>query len=127
MSTALVIDSDRQSADHLCRILALLDVPTIPAYSWRAGLLALEEEEGVEQDSIEILFLGLSDTCGEGFDLSRFTRPVFLGRQIPVVLVAPASCSDISERVKQVGAREVIIKPAMLGSVASVLVGMNLI
>jgi hypothetical protein len=127
MPVALVLDSDRQNADHLCRLLALLEVPAIPAYTWQAGLLLIEENQGDGQASIDLVFLGISECDGEGYELSESLHPKIPGDEIPIVLVAPAGCRNLVESLEQFGARATIAKPATLEAVASVLIGMNCI
>jgi hypothetical protein len=125
MPAALVLDSDRGSADHLCQLLDLLDVPAFPAYSWRAGMLMLEEENRTEQEPFEMLFLGISDSDGKQVDKSRTLFPILPGRDLSVILVAPAGYKNLLERMEQVGARATITKPATLESVADVLMGLD--
>jgi hypothetical protein len=127
MPAALVLDDDRLAADHLCQILTLLEFPAVPAYSWRAGLLALEEEENSGGGSIEVLFLGLNDHEGEGSERPADAPGAIARREIAVILVVPPGCKNLVERMEEVGARATIPKPPTIEAVANVLVGMNLI
>jgi CheY-like chemotaxis protein len=108
MRTALVIDDNRQPADCLCQLLSLLEINARPAYSPRAGILALRQEIP------DVVFLDINMPGVDGFEVLSYLRREPKLVKVPVIVVTADDQETTARRARQLGATDIIIKPASL-------------
>jgi len=115
MSTALVIDDNRQPADILCQLLTLLDVNARPAYGSRAAFYALKDEVP------DIVFLDINMPGVDGYEVMSYLKrePRLFG--IPIVIVTGDDSPETALKARQEGAIDVIVKPASLEALENAL------
>jgi CheY-like chemotaxis protein len=121
MTTALVIDDNRQTADALCQMLSLLNVEARATYGPRDALLSLRD------NPVDIIFLDISMPGLDGFEVLAFLRREPDLRQIPVVVVTSDDQPETARRVRETGALKIILKPATVEGLAKVLNQTNLV
>jgi len=115
MTTALVIDDNRDMADTLGRMLSLLNVDAKIAYGPQAGMIMIKN---IQPD---IVFLDISIPGVNGFevmsDLQRFPNM----QNIPVVFVTVDGQPETAGKVRNTGALLIIIKPVTFESLENAL------
>ncbi len=115
MTTALVVDDFRDSADSLCAQLTYLKLNAVPAYGARAGIAALKE---IQPD---IIFMDINMPGMDGFDVIAYLRREPHLYNVPVIIVTADDSPETIERARQIGAVDVIIKPSSLDEVEKAL------
>jgi len=68
MSTALVVDDNRHTADMLCQMLSFLGMTAVPAYGPRAAILSLKET------TPDAIFLDINMPGIDGFEIMAYLR-----------------------------------------------------
>ena len=121
MTTALVIDDNRQTADALCQMLSLLKLDAIAAYGPRVALLSLRE------NPVDIIFLDISMPGLDGFEVLAFLRREPDLREVPVVVVTSDDQPETARRVRETGALKMILKPVTVEGLEKVLEQANLV
>jgi CheY-like chemotaxis protein len=121
MTTALVIDDNRQTADALCQMLSLLKVDATAAYGPRVALLSLRE------NPVDIIFLDISMPGLDGFEVLAFLRREPDLREVPVVVVTSDDQPETARRVRETGALKMILKPVTVEGLEKVLEQANLV
>ena len=121
MTTALVIDDNRLPADGLCQLLSLLDIDACPAYGSRAGILFMAEEVP------DIVFLDINMPGVGGFEVLGFMRREPRLLNIPVVVVTADDSMETLDKAFELGAVDLITKPASLEALENVLKQVNLV
>jgi CheY-like chemotaxis protein len=115
MSTALVIDDNRQTADSLSRMLNLFDIDAHTAYGSRTALLYLKEEIP------DVIFLDLKLPGVDGFEILAYIRRLPRMEDTSVIVVTSDDQPETAEKAIQSGAIEVIIKPVSMDVLESAL------
>jgi CheY-like chemotaxis protein len=121
MSSALVIDDNRETADSLCQMLKFLGVAAYTAYGPRAAMIALKDF------TPEIVFLDINMPGVDGFEVMAYFRRIPKLQDVPVVVVTSDDQPETKDKARQTGALLVIIKPTTLRAVERVLNKTNLI
>lgn len=121
MATALVIDDNRQTADALCQMLSLLKVEARAAYGPRDALLSLREHP------VDIIFLDINMPGLNGFEVLAFLKREPDLRQVPVVVVTSDDQPETAQRVRETGALKMMLKPATVEGLETVLKQANLV
>ena len=110
MTTALIIDDNRSSADAVCQMLDLLDVEARAAYGPREAMLILRNFHP------DIVFLDVNMPGVDGFEVMSYLRRVPGMQDVPVVFVTSDDQPETAGRVRRTGALLMIIKPASMES-----------
>jgi len=108
MTTALVIDDNKQTTDALVHMLRFWDIAARPALGPGAAMTILRE------DTPDIVFLDLNMPGVNGFEILSYLRrePRLAG--VPVIVVTSDDQPETGERALKEGARVVVLKPVML-------------
>jgi len=106
MPRALVIDDNKESADAVCSLLALLDVDAQAAYGPRAAMLLLKDFRP------DIVFLDINMPGIDGFEVMSYLRRFPQMQDVPIVFVTSDDQPETAGRVRRTGALLIIIKPA---------------
>lgn len=106
MKKALVIDDSRDAADTIVKMLSLLNVEAHAAYGPRAAMTLVK---GLTPD---IVFLDINMPGVDGFEVLSFLRRFPESQDVPIVMVTSDDQPETTERVREMGALLVIIKPA---------------
>ncbi len=115
MPSAVVIDDNRQMANSICQMLTLLGVDAKPAYGPRAAMLMFNEE------APDIIFLDINMPGVDGFEVMAYLRRQPGLGDLPVVVVTSDDQPETIDRAHQMGVLQVIVKPATLEAMESVL------
>jgi CheY-like chemotaxis protein len=121
MSSALVIDDNRLTADGLCRMLEFLGVKASPAYGSRAAMLMLS------QSVPDIIFLDINMPGVDGFEVMAYLRRLPQLAEIPVVFITSDDQPETAIKARKTGALLVIVKPASFQALEAVLRKTNLV
>lgn len=120
MNAALVVDDNQETADALCRMVAILGLKCTPAYGARSALLAIQKEKP------QVIFLDLSMPGLSGFEVLKFLQrdPALVG--IPVVIISSADQTQIKRKAYKSGATTYLTKPVDIGQIEHVLTMLGL-
>lgn len=116
MTTALVIDDSKETADTMCQMLTLLDLDARPAYGPRAAMLALNKI------TPDIVFMDINMPGVDGFEVLAYLRRYPKMTGVPVVFVTSDDQPETATRAKKTGALLVLIKPPSLDALEMTLV-----
>jgi CheY-like chemotaxis protein len=108
MTTALVIDDNRDTADTVCQMLSFLDVQAKPAYGPRAAMLVLKDY------TPDIVFLDINMPGVDGFEVMAYIRRFPMLHNIPVVIVTSDDQPETATKARKTGALLLIIKPVTI-------------
>lgn len=108
MTTALVIDDNRDAADTVCRMLDLLGVKAKVAYGPREAMII---SRGFTPD---IVYLDIHMPGVDGFEVVSYLRrsPQFTG--VPFVYITSDDQAETAMKARSTGALLIIIKPATI-------------
>jgi chemosensory pili system protein ChpA (sensor histidine kinase/response regulator) len=115
MISALVIEDSRSTSDSMCKMLKMLKIIAVPAYSPRAAFIQIDEAIP------NIIFLDINLPTVDGFEVLSYLRRDPRLEKIPVIIVTSNDQPEIYRRAEQGKAQEVIIKPATLESLQKAL------
>ena len=115
MLNALVVDDVRVMADSLCQMLALLDVQATPAYGSRAAILYLNE------NTPQVVFMDLNMPGLGGMDVISYMQREPRLADVPVIVVTSDDQPQTAERVRAMGARDLLVKPVEYEGIERVL------
>lgn len=121
MPTALVVDDNRQTADSLCQMLALLGVEAAAAYGPRAALLALQQRQA------DIVFLDLNLPGIDGFEVLAYLRREPRFKDLPVVVITSDDQPETALKARRTGALLLMVKPVTMESLERALRTLKLI
>ena len=105
MTTALVIDDNREAADTIGSMLSYLNVEPQIAYGPRAAMLILQDTKP------DIVFMDINMPGVDGFEVLGYLRRFPQMQNTPVVFVTADSQPETAGRVRKTGALLIIIKP----------------
>ncbi len=108
MPTALVIDDNRQTADTLCQMLALLGVEAQAAYGARAALLTFQR---IQPD---IVFLDINLPGVDGFEVMAYLRREPGFKDLPVVIITSDDQPETALKARRTGALLFLVKPVTM-------------
>lgn len=105
MKQALVIDDQREIVESICKMLSLMDIQGVAAYSPLAALTIVKEHVP------DIIFVDIHMPGLEGVEVIHFLRrePAFL--DVPIIVITSDDQKETRTKALQAGARQVIIKP----------------
>jgi len=106
MTTALVIDDNRQTADSICMMLNLLGIDARSAYGSRTGILKLKEKVP------DVVFLDLNMPGVDGFEVLAYIRRLPHMENVPVVVITSDDQPETADKVLKLGAKAFVLKPA---------------
>lgn len=115
MTTALVIDDNRQAADGVCQIVSLLGLQARSAYGAREAMLTLRDNVP------DIIFLDIQLPGVDGFEVLSFLRREPRLKDIPVVMVTSDDQPETALKARQTGALLTLIKPVSVETLERVL------
>lgn len=115
MPSALVIDDNRQAADGLSQMLTLLGMSVEVAYGPRAAMLAMKLSVP------EIIFLDIHMPGIDGFEVLAYLHRDPRLRKTPVIVVTSDDQPETYQNAVNMGAIDVIIKPARVGILETML------
>lgn len=108
MTTALIIDDNRTSADTVSEMLSLLDVEARAAYGPREAMLVLRDFRP------DIIFLDVNMPGVNGFEVMAYLRRLPGLDNVPVVFITSDDQPETAGKVRRTGALLIIIKPASM-------------
>jgi two-component system CheB/CheR fusion protein len=120
MPSALVIEDNRQLADSLCQMLELLGVKARPAYGPRAAILSLNESQP------SVIFTDIHLPGVNGFEIISYLRRLPQLAEVPIIIVTSDDQPETARRAREIGARELVLKPVSLDMLEKVLADLNL-
>ena len=115
MSSALVIDDNRQTAETLCRMLGMLGVDARAAFGPREALLLLQDHHP------DIIFLDIRMPGVDGFEVLKYLQRQPDLKDVPVVIVTSDDQSETERKARTTGALMTLVKPVSIETLESVL------
>jgi len=106
MTTALVIDDNREAADSVVQMLELLEVEAQAAYGPRAAMLLLKDF------TPDIIYMDINMPGVDGFEVTSYLRRFPRMQEVPIVFVTSDDQPETAGKVRKTGALLIIIKPA---------------
>ena len=116
MTEALIIDDNRSTADALRQILTVLGFKSRMAYGSSAAMSILGSDF-----TPNFIFLDLNMPGVAGTEILAFLRREPRLIRVPVVVVTSDDQPDTRTKVLKLGATAIIIKPATIESLETVL------
>jgi CheY-like chemotaxis protein len=108
MTTALVIDDNREAADSVVQMLELLDVEAQAAYGPRAAMLLLKDF------TPDIIYMDINMPGIDGFEVTSYLRRFPRMQDVPIVFITSDDQPETAGKVRKTGALLIIVKPATL-------------
>ena len=121
MSTALVIDDNRQTADALCQMLEVLDVEARVSYGSGPAL------ELLKNLTPRLILLDVNMPGVDGIEVLSFLRREPRLAAVPVVVITSDDQPETKKRVLDGGATAMLIKPATLDALEGALKRANIL
>ncbi|MGD8404898.1 MAG: response regulator [Anaerolineales bacterium] len=115
MSTALIIDDNRQTADALGQMLEVLDVPARVAYGSGPAI------EILRVMTPRLILLDINMPGVDGLEVLAYLRREPRLASVPVVVITSDDQPETRNRVMKSGATEMLIKPATLDALEGAL------
>jgi len=115
MSTALIIDDNRQTADALGQMLDVLDVETRVAYGSGPALDILR------MMTPRLILLDINMPGVDGLEVLAYLRREPRLAPVPVIVITSDDQPETRKRVMNSGATEMLIKPATLDALEGAL------
>lgn len=115
MSSVLVIDDNRLTADSLCQMLSVLGHAAHSVYGPRDAILRLREQP------VDVILLDLAMPGVDGFELMSFFHREPALASIPVIVVTSDDQPETARRARRAGAKGVVVKPASVEGLESAL------
>jgi CheY-like chemotaxis protein len=115
MSSALVIDDNRQTADALHQMLVVLGVEARVAYGSSPAITLLRTT------TPNLILLDINMPGVDGIEILSFLRREPRLARVPVIVITSDDQLETRERVMQGGATAILIKPATLDSLEGAL------
>lgn len=106
MTTALVIDDNREAADSVVQMLELLNVEAQAAYGPRAAMFLLKDF------TPDIIYMDINMPGVDGFEVTSYLRRFPRMQEVPIVFVTSDDQPETAGKVRKTGALLIIIKPA---------------
>jgi CheY-like chemotaxis protein len=115
MSTALIIDDNRRTADALQQMLEVLDVQARVAYGSSPALAILQTL------TPRLILLDINMPGVDGLEILSFLRREPRLAPVPVIVITSDDQPETRERVMKGGATAMLIKPATLDTLEGAL------
>lgn len=121
MLNAIVIDDKWLTANSLCKMLMLFDIQAQHAASARAGVLMMKEKIP------DIIFLDVHMPGVDGFEFLKYIHMMPGFSKLPIFVVTSDDQPETAEKMRALGARDVLIKPVMIDVLEEALVRAKII
>jgi chemosensory pili system protein ChpA (sensor histidine kinase/response regulator) len=121
MSFVLVVDDNHNMADLLKKMVEIHELEARAAYGARAALEVLKTETPVA------LFVDLNMPGLTGFDVIGYMRNEPRLADVPVIVVTSDDQPETRQRVREIGAKQFVVKPIAMDQVDTILSGLGLI
>ena len=115
MSTALIIDDNRQTADALRQMLEVLDVAARVAYGSGPAI------EILRAMTPRLILLDINMPGVDGLEVLAYLRREPRLAPVPVIVITSDDQPETRKRVMNSGATEMLIKPATLDALEGAL------
>jgi CheY-like chemotaxis protein len=115
MTYALVVDDNRQMADALVQMLAVLGIKAKAAYGSGPGMVVLGAE------TPDVVFLDINMPGVTGHEVLMFLRREPRLLNTPVVIITSDDQPETKQRALALGASKVLYKPAEFDAIEEVL------
>jgi CheY-like chemotaxis protein len=115
MTSAIVIDDNRLTADTLCKMLEILGVDSRAAYGPRAAILEIRKHP------VDLIFLDINMPGVDGFEVLGYLRREPDLRHIPVVMVTSDDQPETATRAQETGALHLMLKPVTVEALEKIL------
>lgn len=115
MRKAIVIDDNRQAANNLVDMLKLLDIQAEALIGSRQALFSLKALEA------DMIFLDIRMPGLSGFEILSYIQREPELEKIPVIIITSDDQPETSQRVLQLGAKSIIIKPILVETLEDVI------
>jgi CheY-like chemotaxis protein len=115
MTEALIIDDNRQTADALKQMLEVLDVPARTAYGSTPAMTILS---GFTPG---LILLDINMPGADGTEVLAYLQREPRFNKVPVIVITSDDQPETRQRVLAGGAKAMLIKPATLDVLESVL------
>jgi CheY-like chemotaxis protein len=115
MTYALVVDDNRQMADALVQMLAVLGIKAKAAYGSGPGMVVLGAE------TPDVVFLDINMPGVTGHEVLMFLRREPRLLNTPVVIITSDDQPETKQRALALGASKVLYKPAEFDAIEDVL------
>ena len=115
MTSALVIDDNREAADSVVQMLGFLGLDAQAAYGPRAAMISLKDA------SPDIVFMDINMPGVDGFEVVAYLRRYPNMVNVPVIFITSDDQPETKARAKDMGAVTLIVKPASLEALESAL------
>jgi len=115
MRKAIVIDDNRQAANNLVDMLKLLDIQAEALIGSRQARFSLKALEA------DIIFLDIRMPGLSGFEILSYIQREPELEKIPVIIITSDDQPETSQRVLQLGAKSIIIKPILVETLEDVI------
>ena len=106
MTTALVIDDNKQTAEALVNMLTLWDISARAILGPSAAMMVLGEV------TPDLMLLDLNMPAVDGFEVLSYLRREPRLANVPVIIVTADDQPETVRRVEKSGARAMVLKPA---------------
>ena len=109
MTTALVIDDNKQTTEALVQMLKIWDISAMSAYGPGSAMKILGDL------TPKIVFLDINMPGVDGFEILAYLRrePRLAG--VPVIVVTSDDQPETTQKALTGGANAVVLKPVMVG------------
>jgi CheY-like chemotaxis protein len=114
-SYALVIDDNREMADSVCQMLALLNIESRVAYGPRTAITTMAEEVP------EMVFLDINMPGVSGFEVLGYLRREPGMTEVPVIVISSDNQPETIDEAQKMGVVAFISKPFGLEEIKTVL------
>ena len=115
MPSALIVDDNRQMANSLRDIVALLGLETRVAYGARTAI------ESIKVGVPDVIFLDVNMPGVDGFEVMAYFRRLPELRNTPVIVVTSDDQPETMQKAKDTGVLTLIVKPASINSIETAL------
>lgn len=121
MVDALIIDDNRHAVEGLRKLLMLFDVSSRAAYGSRAGMMAFQEK------APDVVFLDINMPGVDGFEVFSYFNRIPEFEDTPVIVITSDDQPETAARALELGALDVVIKPATVEVLEAALQEANLL
>jgi CheY-like chemotaxis protein len=121
MLRAIVIDDKWLTANSLCNMLGLFDIHAQHATGAREAVLMMREKVP------DIIFLDVHMPGVDGFEFLKYIHKMPGFGELPIFVVTSDDQPETAEKMRSLGARDVLIKPVMIDVLEEALVSGKLI
>lgn len=121
METALIIDDNKETADTLKQMLSLLVIEAEVAYGSRVGLSILQER------TPGFILLDLNMPGVGGLEIIAYLQREPRLENVPVIVITSDDQPETIQKVKDAGAKGMLIKPASVEAIEKALKGAGIL